>query len=372
MTVGTFKGRITPLNLAEILKFLKESGKTGLLKVEIDASARGLYVRRGAIIAVESTVPAESLVRMLSDAGRITPGQTAACASLVAGGVRPGRALVETGAITPAGLAEWNESRARLVLRSVLAASSGAFAFEEGALPPANWMLVDLEILQSILGVLRDLGDESLMASRLPEPEAVFELFTYSEGGEAPSLLPHEKYVLSLVNGKRSASEIARMSDLGEAATRRILCLMFLVGCVRHRRDETVEGAPLPEEDSISDVRSVIRAYNEMFAFIYAYMMKEVGPIAEHVLDKYLKEVRDSNSALLNRIVLGKDGTLNEDALARNVHLIRGRSRRDLLVGGLNEFLYSGLLAVKRTLGADHEAIVVRRLREMRRNPPPA
>ena len=49
MTVGTFKGRITPLNLTEILRFLGESGKSGLLKAESDGLWRSLYVRRGRI-----------------------------------------------------------------------------------------------------------------------------------------------------------------------------------------------------------------------------------------------------------------------------------------------------------------------------------
>jgi hypothetical protein len=106
-----------------------------------------------------------------------------------------------------------------------------------------------------------------------------------------------------------------------------------------------------------------------MFSYIYSYMMKEVGPIAEHVLDKYLREVREGNPGLFNRINLGKDGTLNEDSLSRNIQLLREKNRLDVLVRGLNEFLYSGQLAVKRTLGADHEAVVIRRLKEIRKIP---
>jgi hypothetical protein len=207
------------------------------------------------------------------------------------------------------------------------------------------------------------------LLTRLPESEAVFEIFTYSEGGEAPPLLPHERYVLALSNGRRNASEIAQISELGEMATRKILCVLFLVGCIRHRRAEAVEGAPapLPQEDSLKDARVVIRAYNEMFTYLYEYMIKEVGPIAEHVLDKYLREVREANLTLFNKVTLAKDGSLGEEALTRNLHLQRGKNRREILIGGLNEYLYSGLLAVKRTLGPDHEEVVIRRLDELRK-----
>jgi len=369
MTVGTFKGRITPLNLTEILKFLKESGKSGLLKAENEGAWRSLYVRRGRVIAGESSLPDESLIALLEVSGKIAAEQASLAAALVKGGVRAGRALVEQGSLKPAELWDCTENRVRALVKGMLGWPSGAFAFEEGALPPVDWMLVDLDILDAILAALREMGEGSILESRLPEPEAVFEHFTYSEGGEAPPLLAHERYVLALVNGRRSVNEIAKMSELGDAATKKILCMMFLVGCVRHRRDETVEGAPLPSDGTQKDVKAVIKAYNEMFAFIYSYMMKEVGPIAEHVLDKYLREVREANESLLSKIALTKEGTLNEDALVRNLQRVHGNNRLDALVKGLNEFLYSGQLAVKRTLGADHEAVVIRRLNEIRKTP---
>jgi len=369
MTVGTFKGRITPLNLTEILKFLKESGKSGLLKADSEGAWRGLYVRRGRVIAGESSLPGESLPAILEASGKISAEQASVAATLVKGGVRPGRALIEQGALRPSELWEWSEKRVRTLVLGTLVWTTGSFAFEEGALPPVDWMLVDLDILEVILSALRELEEGSMLEPRLPEPDAVFEHFTYSEGGEAPPLLAHERYVLSLVNGRRTVSEVSKISELGEVATRKILCLMFLVGCVRHRRDETVEGAPVPSDGTFKDVKAVIKAYNEMFAFIYSYMMKEVGPIAEHVLDKYLREVREANESLLSKISLTKEGTLNEDALVRNIQMVHGRNRLDTLVKGLNEFLYSGQLAVKRTLGAEHEAVVIRRLNEIRKTP---
>ena len=369
MTVGTFKGRITPFNLPEILKFLKESGKTGILRLASGDAAKGLYVRRGRIVAVDSAAPADSLIALVRAAGSVTAEQAAAAEELMPAGVRPGRALVDIGALSPVDLWQWSERRVQEVTRGVLLWDSGSFEFEEGAVPPEDWMIVELDILDVLLSALRDLEKEKLLAARLPEPHAVFEHVTFSEGGEAPSLLPHEKYVMGLVNGRRTTDEIARISELGDSHTRMILALLLLVGCARHRRSETVDTGPLPAEDSSLDVRAIIRAYNDMYSFLYQYMIKEVGPIAEHVIEKYLREVRDAHQALFNKVTLGKDGTLNEEVLSRNVRLLRAKNRQEILVSGMNEFLYSGLLAVKRTLGAEHEEIVVRRLKDHRKSP---
>lgn len=369
MTVGTFKGRITPLNLTEILKFLKESAKTGLLKAEDESSWRSLYVRRGRVIGVDSSLDEDSLLALLLEAEVITKEESELCSKMIQGGTRPGRALAESGALGPQELWDWTERRAKVLSMGMLSSLQGSFAFEEGAQPPVDWMLVDLDILDVILSALREMEEGDLLKTRMPERSAVFEHFTFSEGGEAPPLLAHEKYVLSLVNGSRTVDEIARMSELGDAASRKILCLMSLVGCVRHRRDETVDGAPLPADSSNKDLKVVIKAYNEMFAYIFTYMMKEVGPIAEHVLEKYLREVREANDVLLHKVSLTKEGTLAEESLLRNVQMLNGKSQLESLVNALNEFLYSGQLAVKRTLGADHEAIVIRRLNEIRNIP---
>jgi hypothetical protein len=48
----------------------------------------------------------------------------------------------------------------------------------------------------------------------------------------------------------------------------------------------------------------------------------------------------------------------------RNLNRLPDAEQRSTLVDALNELLYAELLAVKRTLGADHEASIVRAFRE--------
>ena len=49
--------------------------------------------------------------------------------------------------------------------------------------------------------------------------------------------------------------------------------------------------------------------------------------------------------------------------LERNLNRFPEDGRRGLLVDGLNELLYAELLAVKRTLGAEHEASIIKAVR---------
>jgi hypothetical protein len=95
-------------------------------------------------------------------------------------------------------------------------------------------------------------------------------------------------------------------------------------------------------------------------------MTHEVGPITEHVLNKYLLEIREEDGSILKNVVLKKDGTLDETTILGNLNWVRGNNKKDVLIAALNEFLYSAILAVKRTLGPEHESQVIETLRDIR------
>jgi hypothetical protein len=50
--------------------------------------------------------------------------------------------------------------------------------------------------------------------------------------------------------------------------------------------------------------------------------------------------------------------------LERNLNRAARRAEAAVLVDALNELLYAELLAVKRTLGAEHEAAIIRAFRD--------
>ncbi len=117
---------------------------------------------------------------------------------------------------------------------------------------------------------------------------------------------------------------------------------------------------------SHDEVKEIINNYNKMYSFLYRYMMREVGPIAEHVLSKYLNDLRENNSAVFKNVSLKKDGTLDGSTISGNLNWLRSEIKRESLVNSLNEFLYSAILAVKRTLGPDHERQVIETLKDVR------
>jgi len=123
----------------------------------------------------------------------------------------------------------------------------------------------------------------------------------------------------------------------------------------------------LPEKEmTIEEAAAIIGNYNRMFSYLYRYMLREVGPITEHVLNKYLTELKESNQSILKNVSMRKDGTLDIAAIQENLKAIEKESKRDTLLSSLSEFLYSTILAVKRTLGPEHESRVIDNLKDLR------
>jgi hypothetical protein len=114
----------------------------------------------------------------------------------------------------------------------------------------------------------------------------------------------------------------------------------------------------------VDSVYSVLESFNQMYEHIFKYMVREVGPIAENVLEKYVASLRDSRKDVFAGLKLMKDGTIDGAIVEKNLNRFPEDQRRAILVDALNELLYAELLAVKRTLGSEHEAALIRALRD--------
>ena len=180
---------------------------------------------------------------------------------------------------------------------------------------------------------------------------------------QAPtSLESYEKHILGLVDGERSVLEICQESEIGDNETLKVLYALLSTGIlkVKGKKVRTLDQDFVPEDT----LYAVVNSFNQMYGYIFRYMVREVGPIAENVLEKYVGGLRDSRKAVFGGVKLQKDGTLDGALIERNLNHTPEDQRRPLLVDGLNELLYAELLAVKRTLGTEHEAKIVRAFRD--------
>ncbi len=372
------RGSIGSPAITDLLLSLRASAETGRLRLERDGVARDLYLKTGAVIAADSSAETDSLEWLLFTAGVITEDRHGKVRGLIKGGERRGRALVESGSLSPVSLCEWTRRRVRFLASDALNWRTGSYVFEDGVLPSPGSISVDLDPVDILLQAMREEARPPTVTAGMPGPDLRLEVVAAAATG-AGRLLAHEAYVLSLVDGVRRVSEICCLSEIGETETLRTLSLLVLAGCARESGAANPQAAAsrladptaalpmdLPEGETPADLRAIIRAYNDHFVLMYGHMIKEVGPIAEQLLDKHLRDVREARAAILGRVLSGRDGSLPEDALTRNVNLIKNQNRREALVAALNDYMLALISSVRRVLGPAHEEVVMRRLKELR------
>jgi len=355
---GGLKGQIAELPVPDILQHLRLSQSTGILTLVTGGARKALYVKDGRVVVASSNLPNDRLGEILLREGKITVEEYEASIKAITKGKRQGKVLVEMGALSPKDLWEGVQFQVQEIVYGVFQWDEGQFHFEESTLPEKERITVDLDIQDLILAGLRRVDASGRIQSRFPEGDAVLERAT----SERPvTLEPYELHVLKLVDGERSVLDICRESEIGDNETQKVLYALVSTGIarVKGRKVVTLDQDFVP----VDTIYSVLDSFNQMYSHIFKYMVREVGPIAENVLEKYLGSLRDGRKEVFGGVKLQKDGTLDITVIERNLNKFPEEQRRGLLVDGLNELLYAELLAIKRTLGAEHEAAIVKALK---------
>ena len=355
---GGLKGQLSELAVPELLQHLHLSTATGILTLVSGGARKALYLKDGRVVFAASNLPNDRLGELLLREGKITVEEYQASIQAISKGKRQGRVLVEMGALTPKDLWEGVQFQVKEVVYSVFQWDEGQFHFEESTLPEKERITVDLHVVPLILAGLRRVDAQGRLQGRYPSADLVLEVAT----PVAAPLEPYEQHILGLVDGERSVLEICRESEIGESESLKVLYALLASSLVKVRgkkvRAFDQDFVPADTLDAVID------GFNQMFSYIFRYMVREVGPIAENVLEKYLGGLREARKDVLAGVKLQKDGTLDSAVLDRNASRVPEDSRRSLVVDALNELLYAELLAVKRTLGPDHEAAIVRAFRD--------
>jgi hypothetical protein len=355
---GGLRGTLEALPLPDLLRQLQISEATGVLSLTSNRVRKALFFKDGQVVFATSNVTADRLGEVLRREEKITREQSDLSLRALSKGKRQGRVLVEMGALSPDDLWSGVQSQVREIVLGVFKWGEGQFHFEESPLPERERITVDLDVGALVLEGLRRLDPGGWVRRHHPDGHLVLERGPTSAEG---LLRPYEAHVLGLINGDRSVIEICHESEVGDNQTLKLLYAFLATGIARSRgrKVRTLDQDFVPADTTYS----VLESFNRMYRFIFAYMVKEVGPIAENVLSKYLGTVRETRAEVLDGVDLRPDGSLDDPAVERNVGRLPDEERRDALVGALNELLYAELLAVKRTLGEDHEGTIIRALR---------
>ena len=358
---GTLRGRLSDVSLPEMLIFLKVSQKTGVLSFVQTGVRKALFFLEGRVVFAASSLSQDRLGEVLLRGGKISADEYLRLWERIRGGQRMGKALIEGGVLAPRDLWWGIEQQVREIVWSLFTWEEGSFQFEESDRPRGEKITINLEVEALTVEGIRRISGTGTISNHFVPVDTILER---TDKLSPVPLEAYEEHVLRQVNGKKTVAEICKDSEIGEAETRKVLHTFMAVGVIAVKGRKQ---APLdPEAIERADYRGMVELYNQMYKYLFRHMSGEVGPIAEIILEKYLGELKGRPHSLFERVRLRRDGSLDPQQIELNVTRVKPFERRNRLVEALNELLYAELLAVKRTLGASHEAQLIKTFRTMR------
>jgi hypothetical protein len=357
------RGSLSETPFPKVLAAVWKKGSTGTLHVRLGAETRSFVFRNGSLAVARPHFEEKDFLKSLLTSGTLDLISLSRVEDYAeAHDVSSLRALLEIPFFGAGEVWKLLESYVTNEALRLFSEQDGEYDFEPGT-PSGPVLLGGISIPALILEGTRRIKNLEAIAPHLPA-ETEFVQGRPPGSLDSLSLAPHETYLLRSLDRGMTVSDLLAESELGRMETQRALFALLCLGLAGTRGAKPRTGKT-PEELSGSGVDRLFKAFNDKCAYIFKYVTKEIGPVASSVIEKSLDEVKGRLDPAFLDFTLQADGRIElRSPLRMNPSLWGGDGRKSLL-RSMDEILMAEVLAVKRTLGPDHESALVRSLEKV-------
>jgi hypothetical protein len=271
-------------------------------------------------------------------------------------------AILEGGSLPPDTL--WDRMRERSIeaLTPLFDVPQAAYNFTSEHCWEEHEILFYLTTLDLILEGVRRMQNYSLIDAHLPAADKTLKPQSPKHLNQVRLNSP-EIYLYHVLKNQRSLEDVYAASELGKKETQKILYAFFSLGIASPPHTKMINTQAL--ELSQADIYNLLDAFNQKCSFIYKYISKAIGPAALNVLEKCIEDIRSHLSQPFQNIRFDASGRVEISSIQITGSSLQGQSIQHLILQDLNEILAAEILAVKRILGNDHEAALIRGLEKV-------
>ena len=165
-------GNLRTLELSELLQWLAQGTKTGVLIIENADTEKRIYFDRGTIVSSESSDSQEHLGHFLIEEGLIEPILARALKLQQATQILLGKVLVTLGAITENELNQVLQQKTQETIYELFSWPEGEFRFVPDDLPEFPMVPMALDVTNLVLEGMRRLDEENHSAAGQVEDQA--------------------------------------------------------------------------------------------------------------------------------------------------------------------------------------------------------
>ena len=363
MKDAPLEGSIAETPFPRLLFDIWTRERSGRLRLRRNDEERFLFFEKGRLLVTRESFAESAFLGALVRKKVLLPEQARQSERLAAlKNISLVKALGELGLLSPIPLWSLLESFFSRQLFALFDWEEGEFEFDPAETLPPSAKLGVMEVHGLILQGIRQMHNDRILDRFLPGPDDPIRV-------SAPYFLhlldleSYERYALNILGEAADLQTFQAGNELGLRESRKVL---FAFVCLGILGSAAREGKPRPgPEAPFTEHARLLAALDEKCAYIYKYVSKEAGPIAQTILSKSLDEVKPVLGSIFQKTALLADGRIEVDPALRlgANHLPDEFVRR--LVRGYDEILMAEVLAVKKTLGPAHESVLVRNLEKV-------
>lgn len=240
--------------------------------------------------------------------------------------------------------------------------SEGTYSFDPNHPVDRTKTYCLLSTLDVILHGTRQMKNLELIHGHLPDRDSDL-IVLFPRHLPQLQLRPCENYLLQLISSLPHTKDIFEKSELGLKETERTLFLFLSLGLfsLTKSQGDREDGKNIQPEE----LDAILKAFNQKCAHIFKYIDKEIGPVSMNILEKTLEEKISALSPLFRKANLLADGRIDLQILPTSGGMLSSSGSQRALLNGLNEILAAEVLAVRKILGEEHEAVIVRNLKKI-------
>lgn len=347
---ASFRSSFDDVPLAGLLYALFSTTRTGVASVHSEYAQKEVFFKEGWIVFARTTKAEERLGnyllrRELVDSSNLEDIVAQAQES----GERLGAFLIKGGLLTEKELLELLDLQAMEILSDLFSWQEGEFFFEKQEVGEEN-VVVSYTPLDIALFAARRILDFTTFRRMIPDNQIIFRIPPYIERDKARVIVEldaDERFVFSLIDGKRNIDQLIKFSGNDEISVIKILYRLVLMGLIKKSKDIGTY-----EDREYGEVSRFLRTFLEVFRLVLEELKRELGARAKGVVDKAIEQLIVDFGKLFNGVAMNKDRPPDENKILKNIsHYYPDPSDRLIFIDGFYALIRNILQEMVAILG---------------------
>jgi hypothetical protein len=358
-------GSLATLNAGEAVQNILSSLKTGVLHFSYPADRhRTIYFRDGQVVFAASSDLADRVGSVLWRQGMVSDKDLARCIPKMRTGRPIGQIMVDEGILTAAELYAGVALHVREIVLACFTESVGSFIFVEGPFEERNAVKLPERTRELLLEGIRRMEEvERIGFTSIQNREAPLK----RAGNEAGDVGAHERKVLELVDGKRTAQGVVTQGNLGLYDGLRAIANLIKLGVLAPVGPAPARQQAPPEEEEVFSVSATsapagkasgpFETYRRVIRHVYGALL-EAQPKAQMRLNGYFDRLPEKQKPIFEGVRLDAEGDIDVAQVLINVTgtgAYKGAAAKARSLEALEAFVSFALFEAKNAL--DKEAV---------------